>query len=161
MGKHSKVLNSWKTYSFTGITKIPIYHIIKSSKYGVFEESVTPCQQDYSDINDWDGYRFAERKCDIDIAHAKAKILRERARGILNVHKTLYTKYKATKQYDMAPALADIYYQYELAQQEYEKAYSQYKYMKNSFPEYTSRMIERRKQLNKKLEEKRATELQN
>ena len=160
MGKHSKVLDSWKTYSFIGTTKIPVYHIIKSSKYGVFEESVTPCQQDYSNINDWDGYRFAERKCDIKIAHTKAKILRERARGILNVHKTLHTKYKVTKQYEFGIVLDDIYYQYELAQKEYEKAYNQYKYMKDSFPDYTSRMIERRKQLNEKLEEKRAAELQ-
>ena len=159
MGKHSKILDSWKDYTQNNI---PVYHIIKSSKYGVFHGTVMPCPQDYDNINDWDGYHFAERKCDIEIAHAKAKILRERARGILNVHKTLYTKYKATKQYDMnmAPTLADIYYQYELAQQEYEKAYSQYKYMKDSFPEYTSRMIERRKQVNKKLEEKRAAELQ-
>ena len=90
----------------------------------------------------------------------KAKVLKERARGILNVHKTLHTKYKATKQYELGIVLGDIYYQYELAQEEYEKAYAQYKYMKDSFPDYTSRMIERRKQLNKKLEEKRAAELQ-
>lgn len=157
MSKHSRILDSWRAYNKDNI---PTYHVIKSSKYGVFEGIVVPCKQDYENINDWDGYRFAERKCDIEIIHAKAKILKERARGILSVHKTLYTKYKDKKDYFMAPALDDIYYQYEIAQKEYEKAYNQYKYMKDSFPEYTSRMIERRKQLNKKLEEKRAAELQ-
>lgn len=162
MSKHSKILDSWKTETVkTDVDiHIPTYHVIKSSKYGIFKQSVTPCLEDYNNINDWDGYRFAERKCDIEIIHTKAKILKERARGILNVHKTLYTKYKNKKDYFMAPALEDIYYQYELAQKEYEKAYAQYKYMKNSFSDYTSRMIERRKQLNKKLKEKRAAELQ-
>jgi hypothetical protein len=160
MSKHSKILDSWKDKIIVGGIRIPVYYVTKSSKYGIFTCSVKPCPQDYPNINDWDGYRFAERKCDIEIAHTKAKVLKERARGILNVHKTLHTKYKATKQYELGIVLGDIYYQYELAQEEYEKAYAQYKYMKDSFPDYTSRMIERRKQLNKKLEEKRAAELQ-
>lgn len=148
--QHSRVLDSWKTYGVGISTHIPTYHVVKSSKYGVFEQSVTPCKQDYDNINDWDGYRFAERKCDIEIAHAKAKVLKERAQGILHLHKTLYTKYKMTKQYELADVLADIYYQYELAQQEYEKVYEQYKYMKKSFSDYTTRMIERRKKIQEK-----------
>ena len=157
MSKHSNILDSWKTINEQGI---PTYGVKKSSKYGIFQGTVTPCSLDYNNINDWDGYLFAERKCNIQIMHAKAKILKERANGILNVHKTLHTKYKTTKQYEFGIVLDDIYYQYKLAQKEYEKAYNQYKYMKDSFPDYTSRMIERRKQLNKKLEEKRAAELQ-
>jgi len=160
MGKHSRVLDSWKDKIIICGVKIPVYYVTKSSKYGIFTCSVKPCSQDYSNINDWDGYRFAERKCDIEIAHAKAKNLRERAHGILNVYKTLKTKYEASKNYEGLVVIEDLYYQYELAQKEYEKAYNQYKYMKDSFPDYTSRMIERRKQLNEKLEEKRATELQ-
>lgn len=152
MGKHSKILDSWKVYNKNNI---PVYHVIKSSKYGIFEGIVVPCEQDYKNINDWDGYRFAERKCDIQIIHAKAKILKERARGILNTHKTLYTKYKDKKDYFMAPALEDIYYQYEVAQKEYKKVYEQYKYMRDSFSDYTTRMIERRKELNKKLQKQR------
>ena len=155
MGKHSKVLDSWKTYSISGIGKVPTYHVIKSSKYGVFEQSVTPCPQDYGNINDWDGYRFAERKCDIEITHTKAKILRERAKGILNVYKTLVRKYNDSHIYEGLEYTDDIYYQYELAQKEYETAYAQYKYMRDSFPEYTSRVIERRKQMNEKVEQKR------
>ena len=160
MSKHSKILDSWKDKIVIDETKVPVYYVTKSSKYGIFTCSVKPCPQDYSSINDWDGYRFAERKCDIEIAHAKAKVLKERAHGILNIHKALHTKYKATKQYEFGVVLDDIYYQYKLAQKEYEKAYAQYKYMEDSFQDYTSRMIERRKQLNKKLEEKRAAELQ-
>ena len=155
MGKHSKILDSWKNYGVGIKTHIPTYHVIKSSKYGIFEGVVTPCKQDYENINDWDGYRFAERKCDIQIIHAKAKILKERARGILNTYKTLYTKYKNAKNYEQAPFLGDLYYQYELAQKEYKKAYEQYKYMRDSFSDYTTRMIERRKELNKKLEKQR------
>jgi hypothetical protein len=155
VGKHSKILDSWKGYTTIGISEVPVYHVIKSSKYGVFHGTVMPCPQDYDNINDWDGYRFAERKCDIDIIHARSKVLKERAQGILNAHKTLFDKYKATKNYDMAPALADLYYQYELAQKEYKRVYEQYKYMRDSFPDYTTRMIERRKQLNNKIKEQR------
>jgi hypothetical protein len=156
MSKHNKILDSWKTYDKNDI---PTYHIIKSSKYGTFKSTVTPCEQDYANINDWDGYRFAERKCDIQIMHAKAKKMKERAQGILDAYKALHTKYKARREYLLTPALADLYYQYEIAQREYEKVYKQYVYMKDSFSEYTSRMIERREQLNKKLNEKRAAEL--
>lgn len=160
MSKHSKILNSWKNHAIVGISKIPVYHVIKTSKYGIFENSVMPCPQDYGNINDWDGYHFAERKCDIDIMHEKAKILKFRAEGILNAYKTLKTKYMSTKNYEGLVNIEDLYYQYELAQKEYKETYEKYKYMKNSFRDYTSRMIERRKQLNKKLEEKRAAELQ-
>ena len=155
MSKHSKILDSWKGHKNIAGTKVPIYHVIKSSKYGVFHGTVMPCSQDYNNINDWDGYRFAERKCDIDIVHAKAKILRERARGILNTHKTLYTKYKNAKDYEQALFLDDLYYQYEIAQKEYEKVYEQYKYMRDSFSDYTTRMIERRKELSNKVQKQR------
>ena len=149
--QHGRIIDSWKVSGVGIRTHIPTYHVVKSSKYGIFEGSVTPCKQDYENINDWDGYRFAERKCDIEITHAKAKVLRERAKGILDLHKTLHTKYKATKQYELADVLADIYYQYELAQKEYEKVYQQYKYMKESFSDYTTRMIKRRLEVQEKV----------
>lgn len=155
MSKHSKILDSWKAYTVIQGTKVPVYHVVKSSKYGVFRGCVIPCPQDYDNINDWDGYKFAERKCDIEIIHAKAKILRERARGILNTHKTLWTKYKNIKDYEKATFLEDLYYQYKIAQKEYEQAYAQYKYMKEDFSNYTTRMINRRKELNNKIKEQR------
>ena len=155
MSKHSKILDSWKGYGVGPKTHIPIYHVIKSSKYGVFHGTVTPCSQDYDNINDWDGYRFAERKCDIEIIHAKAKILKERACGILNVYKTLKTKYEASKNYEGLVVIEDLYYQYEIAQKEYKKAYEQYEYMRDSFSDYTTRMIERRKELNNTIEKQR------
>lgn len=157
MSKHNRILDSWKEYNENNI---PVYHVIKTNKYGTFEGIVVPCEQDYENINDWDGYRFAERKCDIKIAHAKARILKERAQGILNIYKTLKTKYEASKNYEGLVVIEDIYYQYKLAQKEYQKIYTQYKYMRDSFSDYTSRMIERRKQVNERLNEKRAAELQ-
>lgn len=152
MGKHSKILDSWKGYNKNNI---PIYHVIKSSKYGVFHGIVIPCPQDYENINDWDGYKFAERKCDIKIIHAKAKILRERTRGILDVYKTLKTKYEVSKNYEGLVVIEDLYYQYKIAQKEYKKAYEQYKYMRDSFSDYTTRMINRRKELNNKIKKQR------
>ena len=155
MSKHSKILDSWKGHTNIAGIKVPVYHVVKSSKYGVFHGTVMPCPQDYNNINDWDGYRFAERKCDIDIVHAKAKILRERACGILNVYKTLKTKYEASKNYEGLVVIEDLYYQYEIAQKEYEKTYKQYKYMRDSFSDYTTRMIERRKELSNKVQKQR------
>ena len=160
MGKHSKILDSWKHEVVVRGVRVPVYGVKKSSKYGVFYGTVIPCPQDYDNINDWDGYKFAERKCDIDIVHEKAKKLKERALGILSVHKTLYTKYKAKKDYEQAPFLADLYHQYKVAQKEYEQAYAQYKYMKEDFSNYTTRMINYRKKLNNKIQEQRKTNIE-
>jgi hypothetical protein len=155
MGKHTKILDSWKGFG-TGLkTHMPIYHVIKSSKYGTFHGSVSPCPQDIENINDWDGYHFAERKCDIQIVHAKAKILRERAQGILNVINILTAKYEEKHDGDGLDYLMDVWRQYDVAKKEYEKVYSQYIYMRDSFSDYTTRMIERRKKLNEKVEKMR------
>lgn len=155
MSKFGKVIDSRKQ-GFVDYP--PIYWVTKASKYGTYTCSVSPCSEDIDNTNDWDGYRFAERKCDIKIMHAKAKILKERANGILNAHKALWIKYKSTKQYEEAPFLEDLYHQYEVAQKEYEKAYNQYKYMRDSFSDYTSRMIERRKKINEKVVKNRTLE---
>lgn len=145
MSKHNKILDSWKTI---GENTIPTYYVTKTSKYGVFTCSVTPCPQDYSNINDWDGYRFAERKCDIQIIHTKAKILKERAYGILQAYKALCMKYCILQDENSGTFLGDLKYQYELAQKEYEDVYLKYKYMRDDFSNYTTRITNRRKEVN-------------
>lgn len=152
MGKHTNILDSWKHYGQDGI---PVYGVKKSSKYGVFYGTVIPCPQDYDSINDWDGYKFAERKCDIQIVHERAKVLKERAQGIMNVINVLTTKYEDTNDKDGLSYLEDVWHQYNVAYAEYKKVYNQYVYMRDSFSDYTSRMIERRKKLNDKVEKMR------
>ena len=56
---------------------------------------------------------------------------------------------------DNSIVIEDLYYQYEIAQKEYEKTYKQYKYMRDSFSDYTTRMIERRKELSNKVQKQR------
>ena len=143
MGKHSKILDSWKDYTQNNI---PVYHVIKSSKYGVFHGIVIPCPQDYNNINDWDGYRFAERKCDIQIIKRKAAIMREHIKGMEIVLNTLTNKYNSTSTPlpDSDEFLQDLLYQINIHQKEYEKVYAQYKYMRDSFRDYTTRIIQER-----------------
>ena len=155
MGKHSKILDSWKHETIVHGIHVPVYGVKKSSKYGVFYGTVIPCPQDYDNINDWDGYKFAERKCDIQIIHARAKMLKERAQGIKNLINVLTTKYEKTDDEGGLNYLKDIWYQYNIAYKEYEKAYNQYVYMRDSFSEYTNRVIKRRKKLNEKIEKQR------
>ena len=155
MGKHSRILDSWKHEAIVHGAHVPVYGVTKSSKYGVFTNTVIPCPQDYQNINDWDGYKFAERKCDIDIAHAKAKKLRERISGIESLYLTLFNKYKQTNNEAGFEFLKDVEHQMQIAKKEYEQVYAQYKYMKDDFSDYTTRMINRRKELNEKIQKQR------
>ena len=56
--------------------------VTKHTKYGTFTK-YCDCHEDDKDImNEWDGCRFAEVKCDIAALHEKNKMMRQRLLGM-------------------------------------------------------------------------------
>ena len=56
--------------------------VTKHTKYGTFTD-VAYCHEDDKDImNEWDGCRFAEFKCDIQALHEKIKMMKQRLVGM-------------------------------------------------------------------------------
>lgn len=57
-------------------------YVTKHTKYGTFTE-YCDCHEDDLDImNQWDGCRFAEAKCDISALREKNKMMRQRVVGM-------------------------------------------------------------------------------
>lgn len=137
-----------KVESYMTITKPksfnerPQYHytVTKTSKYGTFTSTVGICDADFTsdeEISHILGYQYAERKCDIKIIHAKARMLYERAEGIRHLL-NVFSGPDAIHKYS-PEVLKDIERQYKIAKGIYEKTYAQYKYMINDFSNYTDR----------------------
>lgn len=56
--------------------------VTKHTKYGTFTDTAY-CHEDDADImNEWDGCRFAEFKCDIQALHEKIKMMKQRVIGM-------------------------------------------------------------------------------
>lgn len=56
--------------------------VTKHTKYGTFTD-VAYCREDDKDImNEWDGCRFAEFKCDMQALHEKIKMMKQRLVGM-------------------------------------------------------------------------------
>ena len=113
-------------------------YVQKETKYGTFTGKVKLSEEDLPMENSFDGYRFAEQKCDIQAYHEKAKRLRERAIGIEHAYNVLekagidpsdYTMFKLRRQvtaaweeyertYETYTELRDCYYDWvEIVQQ--------------------------------------------
>lgn len=142
---NSKILKSKKTVEDGHIS----YLVIKGTKYGVFTGQVSVCDEDMpenlSTISDMSGYKYAERKCDIQALHEKAKRLRARAEGVEHLLTVLANKYEATScEEEYKKFLKDIEHQLGIFRREYENVYHQYRYMKDDFRDYTTRSNENR-----------------
>lgn len=63
--------------------------VTKATPYGTYTEAAKVAAEDRDIMTSWDGFHFAEMKCDIRAMHEKAKRMRQRAIGIENALKTL------------------------------------------------------------------------
>lgn len=63
--------------------------VTKATPYGTYTEATKVAAEDRDIMTSWDGFHFAEMKCDIRAMHEKAKRMRQRAIGIENALKTL------------------------------------------------------------------------
>lgn len=63
--------------------------VTKATPYGTYTEATKVAAEDRDIMTSWDGFHFAEMKCDIRAMHEKAKRMRQRAIGVENALKTL------------------------------------------------------------------------
>ena len=93
------------------------------------------------------GYKYSERKCDIQALHEKAKSLRSKVEGVEHLLTVLTNKYEETSSSEMEEQkklLKDIEHQLGIFRREYEDVYHKYRYMKKDFRDYTTRNNENR-----------------
>ena len=127
-------------------------HVYKETKYGLFYGEVQAAPADEDIANQWDGYRFAELKCDIQAYKAKAKVMKERALGIEHACNVV------------ARALVDqgndnfmddaVYQKFERQRQvawsNYYKAKELYEIMRDSYSGFCSQVIKQRREIRNK-----------
>ena len=143
----SKILKSEKIIENGRIS----YLVVKGTKYGVFTGQVSVCNEDMpedlSSISDMNGYKYSERKCDIQALHEKAKRLRSKVEGVEHLLTVLTNKYEETSSSEteeQKKLLKDIEHQLGIFRREYEDVYRKYCYMKKDFRDYTTRNNENR-----------------
>ena len=119
----------------------------KATQYGSFigEAQVHPHDKDIATA--WDGYNFAEMKCDIAAAKEKAKWMRQRAIGAEHALKTL--DYMGTNDPETLDNLARQVYAMHKEADKYKEIYEE---MRDSYPAYTQVILDRRRQLREKVQ---------
>ena len=63
--------------------------VTKATPYGTYTEAARAVREDRDIMTTWDGFHFAEMKCDIAAMRDKAKVMRQRAIGAENALKAL------------------------------------------------------------------------
>lgn len=152
-----KILDAWynEPEDFTSVDGEIIHslataHLYKETKYGVFFGEATAALEDEDIANQWDGFRFAEMKCDIQAYKAKAKIMKERAKGITHALKVV-----AIGNPDLVNSLAmdKLYRQEMLAWKNYYRAKKQYETLRDSYSGYCEHIINQRRKLRNDIKE--------
>ena len=122
--------------------------ICKETKYGTFTSYARPTETDKDIANSWDGFRFAETKCDIQAYKTKAKMMRERAKGIKHacdvVSRALSVQ---NKNFTKDETYQKFYKQYKVAMKDYYKAKEQYEIMRDSYSGFCEQIIKQRRKI--------------
>lgn len=112
--------------------------VVKETKYGTFGHTVLCDEED--NINEWDGYLFAEYQCDLQALRVKNKRMQQRLVGMeqmlalvpqdSDVYKTLHDfKYSVERQLQLDKAL--------------------YKKMDEGYPEFVENALQARSKFRK------------
>ena len=116
--------------------------VVKQTKYGTFKAWSIPAEEDFDIATEWDGYKFAEYKCDIAIANERAKRMWERYLGI----RTAY--YNLCQGNDKAdPILSKLERQMYLAKRDAKIARQECDSMRQHFKPFCDNVIADRKRL--------------
>lgn len=121
--------------------------LTKKTPEGEFSVTVIATDEDEPYANYWCGMRFAEYKTDLKILKAKIKRQKARATGVLYAYKHLCQN---TSEDD--PTMKKLLKYYKLCLKEIDKMESSYQKGKQQYPDFTTSVIDMRKEL---LEKKR------
>ena len=120
-----------------------VSEMIKVNKYGCFHAKSVVHEEDADIANRWDGLRFCELKIDIEVAKAKATMLRERANGIRSAIMAIEPPEPGEEDYTFDKLL----FQYQDARNRYEDQYTKYKRMKSMYHEIADTVLSTRRRM--------------
>ena len=130
--------------------------LIKATPYGTFVESCEAAPEDRDIMTSWDGFHFAEMKCNIQAMRAKAKQMRQRAIGAENALKALDKMNSNAIDEEGYPVL-DSYTLDKLERQvraafrEADKCQENYEEARGAYQAYTDILLNRRRALRNKV----------
>ena len=123
--------------------------VTKQSKYGTFINSAF-CEDEDKDIfNEWDGCRFAEYKCDLEIFYAKIKEFKARLRGMENVYKSLTQTVEETNE-----VMVKLMKQIRIARRDIDNMQKQYNHLYKQYPDFTESILKEHREIREKISRK-------
>ena len=132
--------------------------VTKQTKYGTFTKNVKVHPDDFDIANQYDGCHFAELKCDIAAYRERAKMMREREKGIVHAYKVAI---QADIQSGFLPLeLSENTYwviarQAEVAKHNADQAYETYKILKDSYNALVETTLRQRREMRRRIEKRR------
>ena len=124
--------------------------VTKQTKYGTFTCSVKVHSDDFDIMNEYDGYHFAEMKCDIAAYREKAQYMKQRAIGIEHAYNVLFDSCNEND-----PVMEKLWRQVNVAYWNYESALHTYQILKESYPALIQNILMQRRELRAKIEKRR------
>ena len=121
-------------------SKIAIVH--KQTKYGEFRSHAIPAEEDFEVATEWDGYKFAEYKCDVQYMNERAKRFYERYLGIRSAYNNLCQDNDKND-----PILLKLERQVKLAKRDAAIAREECESMREYYDYYCDHVIDERKKL--------------
>ena len=122
-------------------------HVYKETKYGTFYGEVKVAPEDEDIANSWDGFRFAEMKCDIQAYQTKARIMKERAKGITHALKVILD---GNPNLRFNPIMDKFFRQEIIAWKNYYEAKKQYEIIRDSYSGFCDIVTEQRRKFRNK-----------
>jgi len=126
------------------------YIVVKQTKYGTFIKSVKLHPEDEDIQNNYDGYHFAEMKCDIAAYKAKANYLKQRAIGVEHAYHVILDSCDLNNS-----VVLKLKRQVDVAWWTYQDTLETYKTLKSSYHFIVENILRQRRELRQKLEKRR------
>lgn len=127
-------------------------HMVANSNYGLLEAYCSPHPQDKDIINEWDAYRFCERKIEIEFMKHKTREHRYKYEGMSNLTMTICMNETFGQKADQGgwwDCLQHAFIQEEVALRNWQKSRERYRSMKNNYRQWCDAWLdERRRQRN-------------
>ena len=121
-------------------------YVAKQTKYGIYEAIVDVNEEDRDIATEWDGYRFASYKCDLQYINERAKRLYERYLGIRMAYHNLIQS-MSDEEIASNETIAKLERQVKLAKRDAANARTLYKRMSEHYVPFTDAIIKERRRL--------------